>query len=222
MRLSTENKWGIGLMLVGVALGVFIGKVIGAVCGLVGIALILHACIRPKETEPLKITTSAKPDMTGEGGAALGFVLEVAGSQALDRENCDWQFYLTNCMPRIVRSVELYNVRSDVGAFELGFHEIPVMRPGEKLLVVYEVSARRIDGPKRATLWDFGNDHTGARGSSFIWYDILVKYREADDETERTGGFVAVCFDLQNKKLKTEGAEYYRKDRINNKIFPYS
>jgi len=41
--LSRENLWGIGLMLIGAALAVFVGKALGVVCGVVGLALIVWA-----------------------------------------------------------------------------------------------------------------------------------------------------------------------------------
>ena len=43
MAVSKENLWGIGLMLVGVALAVFVGKLLGVICGIVGLILIVWA-----------------------------------------------------------------------------------------------------------------------------------------------------------------------------------
>lgn len=144
------------------------------------------------------------------------FVLEVEGTKPLDGEDSDWQFFLTNCTTRILRCVELYNIKSEIGAYLIGFQEIPVMQPGQKIRLTHKVFPRRHDEAyrgKRPTLWDFGTDHAGERGNSYIWYDIYIEYREAEDDTVRNGGFVGVCFDLSGKKLKTEGAEYYRQDR---------
>jgi hypothetical protein len=44
--MSKENAWGIGLMLIGVALAVFVGKLLGAICGVIGFAIILWAQFR--------------------------------------------------------------------------------------------------------------------------------------------------------------------------------
>jgi hypothetical protein len=41
MALFAENKWGIGLMLIGAGLAVFVGKVLGTVCVIIGLALLL-------------------------------------------------------------------------------------------------------------------------------------------------------------------------------------
>ena len=144
------------------------------------------------------------------------FVLEVEGTKPLDSEDSDWRFFLTNCTARIIRRVELNSIKSEIGAYILAFHEIPVMQSGQKVILAHEIFPRRFDekyGDKRPTLWDFGKDHTGKRGTTYIWYDIHINYQDADDDTVRDGGFVGVCFDLDDKKLKTEGAEYYRKDR---------
>jgi hypothetical protein len=141
------------------------------------------------------------------------FVLEVEGTQPLDSENSDWKFFLTNCTARILRRVELYNIKSEIGAYILGFQEIPVMQPGQKVELRHTVFPQRLYGPRTATLWDFAQDVAGARATTFFWYEIYVEYREADDDSTHDGGFVAVCFDLHSKILKTEGAEYYRRDR---------
>ncbi len=41
MGFLAENKWGIGLMLIGAGLAVFVGKVLGAICILVGFTVLL-------------------------------------------------------------------------------------------------------------------------------------------------------------------------------------
>jgi hypothetical protein len=142
------------------------------------------------------------------------FVLEVAGTQPLDSKNSDWKFFLTNCSTRILRRVELYNLKSEIGAYILGFQEIPVMQPGQRIELRHTVFPQRLYGPRTATLWDFAQDVAGARASTFFWYEIYVEYREADDDSTHDGGFVAVCFDLHDKIIKTEGAEYYRNTRL--------
>jgi len=139
------------------------------------------------------------------------FVLEADGTQPLDG-NSDWRFCLTNCNARILRYVQLSKIRSEIGAYEIFFKEVPVMQPGEKIVLTYEVFPRREAeryGNRKATLWDFALDHAGERGHTYLWYDISVRYRD-DDDSLRDGGLLGVCFDLQDKKLKTEGAEYYR------------
>jgi hypothetical protein len=65
---------------------------------------------------------------------------------------------------------------------------------------------------RKATLWDFALDHARERESTFLWYDLSVQYRD-DDDWLRDGGLLGVCFDLGDKKLKTDGAEYYRNER---------
>jgi hypothetical protein len=139
------------------------------------------------------------------------FVLEVSGSQPLDSPICDWKFFLTNCTNRVLRHVELYNVKSDLGTYMLGFHELPVIQPGEKVQLIHELWSRRMldrDNGKSPTLWDFATDITGQGRSSFIWYKILIEYKEAEDDDVHSGDFVFVCFDLPEKKMKTEGAQH--------------
>jgi hypothetical protein len=41
-----------------------------------------------------------------------------------------------------------------------------------------------------------------------------VEYRNIDD-LPRDGGDVGVCFDVESRVLKTEGAEYWRKQNYN-------
>ena len=53
--MSKENAWGIGLMLISVALAVFVGKIMGAVCGVLGIAIIGWAQFLKRGTERAKI-----------------------------------------------------------------------------------------------------------------------------------------------------------------------
>jgi len=144
------------------------------------------------------------------------FVLQVDGTQPLDNQNPDWRFFLTNCATRMLRSVKILNLRSEIEAYELTFHEIPVLQPGEKVTLFYEVLARRDDeknSNKQPRLWDFATSHAGERGHTYIWYDLYVLYRDADDNTIRDGGIVGFCFDLDKKILKTEGAEHFRRSR---------
>jgi hypothetical protein len=144
------------------------------------------------------------------------FVLEVEGKQPLDSKNSDWRFFLTNCTTRILRRVELYNIKSEIGAYLLGFKEIPVMQPGQKIALSHKVFPQRLHekySPKEPTLWDFARDVAGETATTFFWYDIYIECQEADSDKTCDGGFVGVCFDLHDKKLKTEYAEYYRKDR---------
>jgi hypothetical protein len=146
------------------------------------------------------------------------FVLEVEGSQPLSSELSDWKFLITHCGTRTIRYVELGRTRSEIGAYEIVFKEIPVMVAAQKVSVSYEVIPRRQDdryNERRATLWDFARDHAGERGSTYLWYDISIQYRDADDSI-RDGGVVGVCFDLDKQILKTEGADYYRKNNFRN------
>ena len=54
MGFLAENKWGIGLMLIGAGLAVFVGKVLGAICILVGlIVLLIPSRIRPRPLSKL-------------------------------------------------------------------------------------------------------------------------------------------------------------------------
>jgi hypothetical protein len=145
------------------------------------------------------------------------FVLEVAGSQPLDSQSSEWRFFITNCTTQILRSVELGTIRSEIGAFEICFNEITVIQPGQKVQLTYEIYSRRaadVLKQKKATLWDFGEDHSwGGRGTTYFWYDIPIRYRIGDGNSFHDGGVVGVCFDLHNKLLKVEGAELYRGDR---------
>lgn len=142
------------------------------------------------------------------------FVLEVGGTQPLDG-NSDWKFFLTNCSTRTFTYIKLGPFRSEIGAYDIFFREIPVLTPNQKVDVGYEVVPRRhgdIYEGKQATLWDFGMDHAGERGNVFIWYDIPVRYRDAGD-TVRDAGILSVCFDLERKILKTEGVEYWNEQK---------
>jgi hypothetical protein len=148
------------------------------------------------------------------------FVLEVEGSQALSSRHADWTFLLTNCSPRTVTYVQLGPLRSEIGAYEIFFNEIPVLVPNQKVAVGYEVIPRRAGdryAGEQATLWDFGIDHAGIRGHVFIWYDIPVHYRDADN-TVWDAGVVSVCFDLERQILKTEGVRYWREQKKYNEL----
>lgn len=145
------------------------------------------------------------------------FVLEVEGTRPLDTENSDWRFFLTNCTTRTLQHVELYNIQSDLGAYLLGFKEVPVMLAGQRIQLTHEIFPRRLterQSNERPILWDFANDITGEGRSSYIWYDIYIEYREAESDAVQSGDFVFVCFDLPQKKMKTDGAQYYLKDRL--------
>ena len=118
---------------------------------------------------------------------------------------------LTNCCTQTITYTELGPLRSEIGAYEISFREVPVLTPGQKTAVDYEVLPRREDdrdNNKQATLWDFGKDHAGERGHTFIWYDIPVRYRDANNAVRKAGN-VSVCFDLDRKILKTEGVAYW-------------
>jgi hypothetical protein len=148
-----------------------------------------------------------------EGG--LKFVLDVVGNQPLSSQLSDWRFLLQNCGSRTARYVRLAAIRSEIGAYELCFKEIPALLAGEKAVVSYEVFPRRQDdrySGKKATLWDFGIDHAGERGNTFLWYDITIQYQEADDSI-RDAGIVSVCFDLDKQILKTEGVEFWNEKK---------
>ena len=180
----------------------------------VALALLMFACgivINAPKQESLE----QKP----KSEDTLKFVLDVVGNQPLSSQLSDWRFLLQNCGSRTARYVRLGAIRSEIGAYELCFKEIPALLAGEKAVVSYEVYPRRDDekyGGKKATLWDFGKDHAGERGHTFIWYDIPVQYQEADDYV-LDAGIVSVCFDLDKKILKTEGVEFWNeKKRMQN------
>ena len=138
------------------------------------------------------------------------FVLEIVGTLPLDDPNTDWKFFLNNCTGRTLRAVTLYNIQSDLGTYRLGFHEIPLLRPFEKVELKHELWSRRMvdrHNGMNPTLWDFANDITGEGRSSYIWYKILVEYREAEDEAVHCGDFLFVCFDLPAKKMKNDGID---------------
>jgi hypothetical protein len=148
-------------------------------------------------------------------GGGLKFVLDVVGTQPLSSQLSDWRFLLQNCGSQTVRYVQLGAIRSEIGAYELDFKIIPALLAGEKAVVQYQVYPRRDDerySGKNATLWDFGKDHAGERGHTFIWYDIPVQYRDADDSI-REAGIVSVCFDLDKQILKTEGVEFWNESK---------
>jgi hypothetical protein len=145
----------------------------------------------------------------------LRFVVDVVGNQPLSSQLSDWRFLIQNCGSRTARYVRLGTIKSEIGAYELCFKEVPALLAGEKAVVSYEVFPRRDDekySGKKATLWDFGKDHAGERGHTFIWYDIQVQYREADDSI-RDAGIVSVCFDLDKQILKTEGVEFWNEKK---------
>jgi hypothetical protein len=149
------------------------------------------------------------------GESTLKFVLDVVGTQPLSSPLSDWRFLLQNCGSRTARYVRLGTIRSEIGAYDIEFKAIPALLAGEKAVMEYMVFPRRLDerrSEKKATLWDFGKDHAGERGNTFIWYDIPVEYQEADDSI-RDAGIVSVCFDLDKQILKTEGVEYWRQSQ---------
>ncbi len=171
--------------------GVFIGRHLEKIRNVVPIDTLLRSDVRQSRT----------------------FVLEVEGTQLLDIENSDWRFFLTNCTSRVLRHVELYNIKSDLGTYLLGFHEIPVIKPSEKIQLIHQLWSRRMmdkDNGKIPTLWDFAIDITGEGRSNFIWYKILVEYQEAEDDKIHCGDFLFICFDLLNRRLKTEGTQYLK------------
>lgn len=157
--------------------------------------------------------SASNSDDSQERKMSSTFVLEVGGTQPLSG-NSDWRFFLTNCTTEVLRYVRLYTIKSEIGAYEIVFNEIPVMHPREKVTLSYEVLPRRMvdrDSHRKASLWDFALDTAGEKGSTYLWYYTPVVYRDLDD-LPRDGGDVGVCFDLSNRKLKTEGAEYWRKN----------
>jgi hypothetical protein len=152
------------------------------------------------------------------------FVLEVAGSQPLGNKLAEWKFLLTNCCSRTATYVQLGPLRSEIGAYEIFFNEIPVLMPNQKVTVKYEVVSRRAGDRckgKQATLKDFGVDHAGVREDVLIWYDIPVHYRDANN-TVWDAGFVSVCFDLERQILKTDGVTYWREQKKYNKLVNFT
>ena len=146
---------------------------------------------------------------------ALKFVLGVVGTLPLSSQLSDWRFLLQNCGSRTARYVRLGAIRTEIGAYDIEFKTIPALLAGEKAVVEYQVYPRRDDerySGKKATLWDFGKDHAGERGHTFIWYDIPVQYQDADDSV-RDAGNVSLCFDLDKQILKTEGVEFWNESK---------
>ena len=127
------------------------------------------------------------------------FVLEVVGTLPL-RSNPRWRFLLTNCGARTARYVRLSRIRSQVGAYEISFSEIPALQAGPPATLGYEVIDRRKN--ELATLWDFASDNTGG---TYLWYDVRIEYRDMD-ESVCDGGIVRFCFDMQTGGLSTAGA----------------
>ncbi len=143
----------------------------------------------------------------------LKFVLDVVGNQPLSSQLSDWRFLIQNCGSRTARYVRLGAIRSEIGAYVIEFKAIPALLAEEKSVVEYQVYPRRDDDRgKKATLWDFGRDHAGERGHTFIWYDIPVQYQEANDSI-RDAGIVSVCFDLDKQILKTESVEFWNEKK---------
>ncbi len=206
--MAKVDYWGIGLMLIGVALALWVGKLVGAICGIVGLALIVWAECSKRKKQPKDSETAPRlPGARAED--QLRFVLEVAGTPPL-RSNTDWKFLLTNCGARSARYVKLSTIRSEIGAYEILFKEIPVLHAGQQAPVDYEVIGRRSDDRRtnrQSTLWDFALDNAGERRATYFWYDISIQYRDTG-ELVRDGGIVGVCFDLRDEKLKTGGADY--------------
>jgi hypothetical protein len=156
---------------------------------------------------------------SGEG--RLKFVLDVVGTQPLSSQLSDWRFLLQNCGSGTARYVRLGTIRSEIGAYDIEFKTIPALLAGEKAVVEYQVYPRRDDerySGKKATLWDFGKDHAGERGYTFLWYDIPVRYQDADDSV-RDAGNVSVCFDLDKQILKTECVEFWNESKRMRRSF---
>jgi hypothetical protein len=111
MAISRENLWGTGLTLVGVALAVYVGKLLGTICGIVGIALIIWAQFH-------------KPDVQKQIRIAFGKLMEegkilelrMSQSQNLEEFNslgktmADW-------VNRTARTFTEFDMDTDAGAF---------------------------------------------------------------------------------------------------------
>lgn len=141
------------------------------------------------------------------------FVLEVSGSEPVDGKP-EWCFWITNCTREILRSIQLSPVLSEIEAYQITFAEIAILQPGEKVKVPYGVYCRLSGRTGKATLWDFAQSHAGERGAGFLWYDIRVRYRDSSGSDIIDGKWLSFCFVMYEKKLKTEGAEYFRKERL--------
>ena len=193
------NAWGLGLMLIGAGIGALLNRLAGAILILLGFALIVW-----KETHKSRL--SAGKD------ECPAFVLEIAGSQPLSSKLSDWKFLLTNCGTRTARYVQLSTIRSEIGAYEIWFKEIPVLLAGQKTAVDYGVVSRRRDDREKhrqGTLWDFALDNAGERGTTYFRYDISIKYTDTDGSVG-DGGIMAVVFYLHDETLTTEGGQYRR------------
>ncbi len=148
--------------------------------------------------------STAKQERLAESRREHGtnFVLEATGTQPLSSVNSDWKFLLTNCGECAARYVRIDPIRSEIGTYDIFFSEIPVLQPGQPTVLNLQVHDRRHNQLRKSnpTLWDFGIDNAGERGTSYFWYNIHIKYRDTDD-SERDGGEFGVCFDLQNDRL---------------------
>lgn len=146
-------------------------------------------------------------------------VLEVEGTKPLDDDETDWKFFLTSCHPQMIRSVQLSNINSEIEAYGIHFGQITVMHPGQRVEVPHYLFAHRHDehySNMRPTLWDFANSHAGRRGYNYLWYRIHVEYQEIDSDSVRDGGWLAVCFDVQNKRLTVENADFFLAEQWRN------
>jgi hypothetical protein len=146
-------------------------------------------------------------------------VLEVEGTKPLDDNETDWKFFLTSCHPQMIRSVQLSNIDSEIEAYGIHFGQITVMHPGQRVEVPHYLFAQRHDeryGNTQPTLWDFANSHAGRRGSNYLWYRIHVEYQDLDSDSVRDGGWLAVCFDVRNKRLTVENADFFLAEQWKN------
>jgi hypothetical protein len=139
-------------------------------------------------------------------------VLEVEGTKPLDDNETDWKFFLTSCHPQMIRSIQLSNINSEIEAYGIHFAGITVMHPGQRVEVPHYLFANRHDekySNTHPTLWDFAQSHAGIRGHSYLWYPIHVDYQELESDSVRDGGWLAICFDVYNKRLTVENADFF-------------
>jgi hypothetical protein len=131
------------------------------------------------------------------------FVLEANGTQSLN-ENSDWRFFLSNHGGRLARYVQLSTMRSEVGAYEISFMQIPALPSGQPAVMIsYTIYDRRANDARNLhpTLRDFALDNAGETGNSYFRYKTRIKYQDTD-ESEADGGTFDICFDLYKNRLE--------------------
>jgi hypothetical protein len=124
--MEREHWWGIGVMLVSVALAVFVGKLVAAICGVVGIGIIVWAESRRRREKSLLSVT--------EGWFALEVPEQV-------HNYIPFEAFIRNCGPRTVRNIRFDPVESRQG-LKISFDGIASLAPHERVRLGF----RKING----------------------------------------------------------------------------